>query len=122
MARETDTTKPRSNPHYLIVLFVIVITCLHYSLQNGVVTSSCAQSNKQLTQRIEINVSETGEDSPTCGTTTSPCASIPYAVNQSVPGDTIMVGSGSFSLSQPISLPNNVLLTGLFFFTLLLLQ
>ncbi len=44
-----------------------------------------------------IHVETTGTDTPTCGSTATPCATIPYAFNvRAASGDTIEVGAGTF--------------------------
>lgn len=44
-----------------------------------------------------IHVETAGADTPACGSTASPCATIPYAFNvRAVTGDTIEVGAGTF--------------------------
>jgi hypothetical protein len=43
-----------------------------------------------------IRVSPAGTDTAGCGSSTQPCASIQYAVNQAVSGDTILVAAGTY--------------------------
>ena len=46
-----------------------------------------------------VHVSTDGADSPSCGSLEAPCLSISFAMsNASEPGDTIMVGDGTFSM------------------------
>ncbi|MEV5572810.1 right-handed parallel beta-helix repeat-containing protein [Spirillospora sp. NPDC052269] len=49
-----------------------------------------------------INVAPGGADVGGCGSTASPCASIPYAYNLAVAGDTIRVQAGTYVLTNPL--------------------
>ena len=49
-----------------------------------------------------IHVAKTGTDTPGCGATSAPCATIPYAYGLAAVGDTIKVAVGTYVLTAPL--------------------
>jgi hypothetical protein len=75
---------------HLRACLAIILICL-YLTQVG---APLASANPALT----IRVAPSGSDEAQCGSEASPCRTIQYAVDQSSPGDTILVAEGTYTL------------------------
>jgi hypothetical protein len=51
-----------------------------------------------------LHVAKTGTDTPGCGATSAPCATIPYAYGLAAAGDTIEVAAGTYVLTAPLAI------------------
>lgn len=59
-----------------------------------------------------VNVTTSGADSPTCGPVLSPCATVAQAVTNSVTGDTVEIGAGTFSVGSIVIGLKNLTING----------
>lgn len=51
-----------------------------------------------------IYVATTGTDAPGCGASTAPCATIPFAYAEALPGDTIRVAAGTYTFAAVLAI------------------
>lgn len=65
-------------------------------------------------ENIGWYVSQSGNDSNSCTTPSSPCATINAAISKAVAGDTIFINSDTYTSSESsvVSIPKNIILSG----------
>jgi hypothetical protein len=68
-----------------------------------VVASSALAFNAQLASAGTVHVETTGADSGTCGAIASPCLTIAQGTTNAVSGDTVAIGSGTFTQTASIN-------------------